>query len=264
MKETLIKAISAAGEIHLKHFRSAHRISIKESFTSIVTEADIESEKKIIEVISGQFPDHSILSEEAGFLDKNSPYTWVIDPIDGTSNYAAGLPWFGPLIALLEKGRPVLAGASMPVKGDIYLAEEGKGATLNGSPFHLVEQELSDALSGFSTNYTADEEYQRLALKIYHFLVQHTRNVRTTNALIDLLNVAEGRYGGCVIMFNGLWDIAAPYLIIKEAGGIMLDLDGHEIDFTADRHSLKKNYPVVTGSSLFVREVTKVITRLKG
>ncbi len=92
----------------------------------------------------------------------------------------------------------------------LYLAEYNQGATVNGHVLNVADLELHDSLSSFSTNYTPRIDYQQLALKIYSFLVQNTRNVRTTNSLVDLLNVAEGRFGGCVIMFNGMWDIAAP------------------------------------------------------
>ncbi len=262
MKQVLIEALMAAGKIQRKHYQSDHQISIKENFTSIVTEADKESEKEIIRVIEKHYPGHNILSEESGYTGKNSEFTWIIDPVDGTSNYAAGIPWFGPLIALIENNRPILAGAYLPVSGDMFLAEAGKGATRNGHSLEIKDRDLKDALSGFSTNYSEDEDYQRLALGIYHFLVQNTRNVRTTNALVDLMNVATGSYGGCVIMFNGLWDIVAPYLIIREAGGIMKNLDSLEIDFTAGREALLRNYPVVTGSGLFVTKVLEEITRL--
>ena len=262
MKNTLLEALKSAGEIQMKHYRSVKHISVKENFTSIVTEADIESEKKIISVIESHHPGHNILSEEAGFIDKKSQHTWVIDPIDGTSNYAAGLPWFGALIALVKDKTPVLAGAYMPVQDNLYLAEAGNGATLNGETLKIESRELQDALAGFSTNYTLDEAYHRKALGLYSFLVGNTRNVRTTNALIDLLSVAEGRYGGCVIMFNGIWDVAAPWLIIKEAGGITTDLEGRDIDFTIDENTVNKNYPVVMGSELFVKKVLDVVATL--
>ncbi len=104
MKEILIEALRSAGEIHLRHYQAVKHIEIKENFTSIVTEADLESEKRIIEVIEKHCPGHNILSEEKGFTNRKSAFTWVIDPIDGTSNYAAGLPWFGSLVALSRTG----------------------------------------------------------------------------------------------------------------------------------------------------------------
>ncbi len=263
MKKTLIKAMKAAGEIHLKYFKAVKNISVKENFTSIVTEADVESERKIIEVIEKEYPGHNILSEESGFTGRNSIFTWVIDPIDGTSNYAAGLPWFGALVALLKSGKPILAGAYMPVQDYLYLAEDGLGATLNGQILKMPSVGLKEALSSFSTNYTPDEDYQHLAVQLYTFLVQNTRNVRTTNCLVDLLNVAEGKFSGSVMMFGGIWDIAAPYLIIREAGGVTKNLDSTEVDFTIDDQIMHKNFPVITGSEWFVEQVLLHLKTLK-
>ncbi len=259
MRETLISALKSASEIQISKFQQIERISEKENISSIVTEVDIECEEKIIEVIKRKFPDHNTLSEEIGLKFKNSKFTWIIDPLDGTSNYAAGLPWFGVLIALMKNNIPVLSGAYIPISDKLFIAESGKGASVNGRILKFKTQEIENSLVAFSIDYTKDEQYLQKGIGIYKYLVQNTRNVRTTNSLIDLLNVAEGKFGGCVNMFNGIWDIAALYLIIKETGGIIKSLDSCDIEFTIIRDNIKRNYPIVAGTELFVKKILEVI-----
>lgn len=251
--------MKAAGTIQMKSFQNVKEVSEKESISSIVTEIDLESERKILEILEKDFPHHNILSEECGFKDRNSEYTWVIDPLDGTSNYAAGLPWFGVLIALMKGKVPVLAGAYLPVSGNLYLAESGKGTFLNNKILKMEDREIKNTLVAFSTDYTRDEQYLQKGLNLYRYLIQHTRNVRSTNCLLDLLYVAEGRLGGCINMFTCIWDIASPYLIITEAGGVFRNLDHSDIEFVIDGQNIRKNYPIITGSKTFVENLEAVI-----
>lgn len=261
MKNILVEALSSAGDIILKNFQAVRKVSEKESISSIVTEVDLESERRIIAIIEEKYPHHNILSEECGFKNKTSAYTWIIDPLDGTSNYAAGLPWFGVLIALMKGDVPVLAGAYLPVTQRMYLAEAGKGAYVNDNRLTIGNLEINKALVAFSMDYTRDEPYLQKGLDFYRFLVQHARNVRSTNCLLDALYVAEGRFGGCINMFCSIWDIVSPYLIITEAGGAFKSLDFSEIAFLVNEKSIRKNYPVVAGSHLFVDTVSRGVSQ---
>jgi myo-inositol-1(or 4)-monophosphatase len=264
MLPTLTKALKAAGEIQLKNFKAFnHSVKSKESISSIVTEVDVECEAGIIEIIENAFPNHNILSEETGFKNHDSDFTWVIDPLDGTSNYVAGLPWFGVLVALLQNDKPILAGAYLPVEDKMYLAEKGKGATVNGQSINMVTLPLEQSLCAFSTDYTSNEAIFKKGLDIFGFLTQNTRNVRSTNSLVDLMMVAEGRFGGGVNMFSCIWDIAAPYLIIKEAGGTVKDINSSALDFHIGEDLIKKNYPYIAGSDLFVSKVLATINFFK-
>lgn len=259
MQELLIECLKRAGKIQLSRFHNIDKVSRKESISSIVTEVDFECDKEISGIIQKGFPDHNILSEETGLKNNNSEYTWIIDPLDGTSNYAAGLPWFGVLIALLKGNVPFMTGAYIPFSDKLYLAESGKGASLNGKILKIENRNIEDSLFAFSMDYTKDDNLLNRGVEIYKYLVKNTRNVRTTNSLIDLLNVAENSFGGVINMYNGIWDIAAPYLIIKEAGGIVKDIFGFELEFKADESNIYKNYPVITGSPLIVERVIKGI-----
>jgi myo-inositol-1(or 4)-monophosphatase len=255
MKSVLIDALNHAGQIQMENFGKLLNEDVKESISSIVTEVDIKCEKKIIEIISSAFPNHNILSEECGFIDNHSIYTWIVDPIDGTSNFAAGIPWFGILIALLEHENPVMSGAYLPVSGDLYFAEKGKGSYLNNVLIQLSNKELNKVLFAFSTDYTNDDKLLIKSVQMYRYLVQHVRNIRCTNSLVDFLLVAEGKLGGCLNMFTKIWDIAATYLIIKEAGGEFKNLDFSEIKFELKPGLLLKNYSVIAGNQSVIKNL---------
>ncbi len=128
MKETLIEALNSAGKELLTHFGKNIDFKVKESQSSIVTQADLKSDALISALIRKRFPTHNIVSEESGFSNMKSKYTWVIDPLDGTSNFASAIPWFGVLIALFEENIPVMGGAYLPVPDQMYIAEKGKGS----------------------------------------------------------------------------------------------------------------------------------------
>jgi myo-inositol-1(or 4)-monophosphatase len=255
MKEILINALKEAGRIQRENFNKAHQIEQKETISSIVTEVDILCDKIINQLITQAYPLHNILSEESGLSFKHSKYTWVIDPLDGTSNFAAGVPWFGVLIALFENNRPLMAGAYLPVDDKLYFAESGKGAYLNDKRIKLEISKLKNVLVAFSTDYTDDNVFLEKGLEIYRFLIRNARNTRSTNSLVDFMMVAEGKFGGAVNLFTRIWDIAAPWLIIKEAGGLMKYLNGKDLDFELNENAIGKNYPVMTGSLSILKEL---------
>jgi len=253
MKSVLIEALKNAGRIQMENFGKLLNEEVKESISSVVTEVDIQSEKKIIEIISSAYPKHNILSEECGYINNQSNYTWVIDPIDGTSNFAAGIPWFGVIIALFDNGMPVMGGSYMPVTDDLYFAEIGKGAFLNNRQIQITNKDLKDVLFSFSTDFTSDEISLNKSLELYRFIIQNARNVRCTNSVLDYNYVAEGKLGGCINMYSKIWDIAAPYILIKEAGGIFIGLDFNEIKFELSSAQMFKNYSVLTANHSIIQ-----------
>jgi myo-inositol-1(or 4)-monophosphatase len=260
MKETLHSALKIAGKELLRHFGQPVGYKIKESQSSIVTKADLKSDSLISGLISRHFPSHNILTEESGYHKKDSEYTWVIDPLDGTSNFASALPWFGVLIALFKNNIPVMGGAYLPVQNVLYFAEKGKGAFKNGSPFTMVKnKELKNSLFSFSVDFTDNEAVLTESIMIYRNLVKAARNIRSTNSLVDFLYAAEGKFGGCVNLFTRIWDISALGLIISEAGGVMKYVNGDEILYTLDEKAVEKNFPVMAGSAEIIRELGKVV-----
>jgi myo-inositol-1(or 4)-monophosphatase len=253
MKQILIKALNKAGKVQQEHFKQALLIEEKESISSVVTKVDKMCDRLIVNILQAKYPDHNVIAEESGLIDNGSKYTWVIDPLDGTSNYAAGIAWFGVLIALFENGTPVLAGAYRPMTDEMYIAEAGKGAYVNGKKLAVSAEELNNSLFAFSTDYTYDSAFLEQGLNHYRFLIQNARNVRSTNSLIDFLLVAEGKFGGAMNLFTKIWDIAAPWLLIKESGGELISLMGEPISFDLTADGIQRNYPVMAGSATMLR-----------
>jgi myo-inositol-1(or 4)-monophosphatase len=248
MQQLLINALKEAGRIQKENFYISHEIEQKGSISSIVTEVDLLCDKKIIDLIQRDFPSHNILTEESGLINNHSKFTWVIDPLDGTSNFAAGIPWFGVLIALFENDLPILAGAYLPVDDTLFFAESGQGAFVNNKNLTIKNAEMKNALVAFSADYTEDMGFMEYGLELYRYLLMNARNIRSTNSLYDFMMVAEGKLGGVVNMNTKIWDIAAPWLIINEAGGKLKHLSGHEINFDLSENGLTINYPIIAGS----------------
>jgi myo-inositol-1(or 4)-monophosphatase len=248
MREILINALRAGGEVQLGYFDRQFEITQKESQSSVVTEADIESERVIIETIRAGFPGHNIVSEECGLVNNGSEFTWVVDPLDGTSNFAAGIPWFGVLIAVLKGEVPVMGGAFLPVGDVLYIAEKGKGAYRNDELMPVLSKRLlKDSLVGFGIDFSADDVYLNKGVGLYKNVVKGARNIRSTNSLLDFLFVAEGKFGAAINMHTMIWDIAAPQVIISEVGGVMKGIDGGDIRYSVDEGATGRSYAVVTG-----------------
>ncbi|HBH82365.1 MAG: hypothetical protein A2X05_14625 [Bacteroidetes bacterium GWE2_41_25] len=264
MKETLIIALKTAGAELMKHFGTPQETTQKESQSSVVTKADLRSDALIVKLITDKFPQHNIISEEGGFINKHSKYTWIIDPLDGTSNFASAIPWFGVLIALFEDSSPLMGGAYLPVTDILYFAEKGKGAVKNGIPFSIDKNKrLKDSLVAFAVDFTDDEAELNKSLMIYKNLIISARNTRATNCLIDFLNVAEGKFGACINLFTRVWDISALGLIISEAGGVMKDANDRDVMYTFDEGITERNFPVMAGSESIIDEISKQVLQLK-
>ncbi len=238
-----------SGEILMDGFGKVTRHSNKQDQSNIVTESDFRSEELIRKIISNEYPDHNILGEEHGFEDKQSDYTWIIDPLDGTSNYAAQIPWFGILVALLKGGQPILSGAYLPVSDEMYLAEAGKGTTKNGKKIDVTEEvDLKNLLCCYSLDYSADSSKTDREVQIMKRLVQNCRNLRSTNSILDFCMVADGRMGAALNQTMKIWDIAAPQLIIEEAGGKVTDIEGKRIEYNPSPASLKENFTAIAAN----------------
>jgi myo-inositol-1(or 4)-monophosphatase len=262
MKNTLINALNLAGQIQREKFRKSLTVSIKESASSILTEVDVACEKAIFDTIRKSFPAHNLLGEESGLINNHSNYTWVVDPLDGTSNFAAGLPWFGILIALFDKRLPVMAGSLIPLENSLCYAALSEGTWINGERIYMTDQKLSSSLIAFSMDFTDDDQLLANGMAIYQHLLKNARNVRTTNSLLDFQYVVEGKLGGCINLFTKIWDIAASFLFLKEAGGMMVGLDGKEVKFELNESGINRTYPVAAGSSGIINQLRPLFSTL--
>jgi len=241
LRELLLNATKEAGKIILQHFDGTFKIDHKEGINNLVTEVDRLSEDKIIELIRAAFPAHSIISEEAGEMIKESDYQWIIDPIDGTVNFAHGVPICCVSIAVLHKDEIILGAVYNPMMNELFFAEKGKGATLNGRPINVSgKSDFKQAflVTGFPYKWPDAAEHP---IKVFEMLVLEGLPVRRLgSAAIDLCWVACGRFDGFWEYNLQAWDVAAGYLIVKEAGGRVSDFKGRDAS-VFERQTLATN-----------------------
>lgn len=220
LKETLIKAAEASGTLIRERFNGSFTVETKDGPNNLVTEVDKASEKLIMEIIRGQFPDHFILSEEIGEVVMDSSYKWIIDPIDGTINFAKAIPLCCVSIGIEKDGEVIMGAVYNPMMNEFFFAEKNKGATLNGKPIGVSEEPKvihSCLVTGFPYTYL---EMENGPLEVFGRLIRAGVPVRRLgSAAIDLCWVAAGRFDGFYEHHLKPWDSAAGFLMVEEAGG---------------------------------------------
>ncbi|HLC61770.1 MAG TPA: inositol monophosphatase [Candidatus Nanoarchaeia archaeon] len=224
-KKVLLQAANSAGKVMLKYFGRNQDVE-KKFNKSLVSKADLEANKVIIQTIKKNFPAHNIFSEETGFEDNDSDYKWVIDPIDGTHNFLRGIPIFGVSIALEHRDEVVLGVLHFPVLKLTASAEKGKGAFLNGK--RLKVSSNSDLSYSFIL-YEFVSATRHKSIEFLKRIAHETLDIRNFgSAIYELILVASGQCDAYVIFSTNEWDIAAGMLLIQEAGGKITDLKGND------------------------------------
>src|SRR5271169_2701212 len=235
--ESFLPAMSAiareAGALLLQYFHKGLKIEYKGD-ADLVTAADRASEALIRERISQQFPSHDVLGEEQGLNDTGSDYRWYVDPLDGTTNFAHGYPVFGVSMALdrvlehqaLDQERRIAGVVFDPTRDELFTAERGRGAHLNGKPIRVSRaSELKECL--LATGFPSHKRHQNPNIHFYHQITLRSHGVRRAgSAALDLANVACGRYDGFWEFNLNPWDTAAGVLLVQEAGGTVTRFDG--------------------------------------
>jgi len=214
-----------AGAVLREHFRTDFRIS-KKGPIDFVTEIDLKSEQLILARIRSVFPDHRILAEETGTNCTDSPFNWLIDPLDGTTNYAHGLPTFCVSIALEHDGRLETGVIYDPMADELFSASRGGGAFLNDRPIRVSEEKaIGESLLG--TGFSYDPGGMRINLRLFQEFMTRAAGVRRVgSAARDLSYVACGRFDGVWEFQLHPWDVAAGMLLVEEAGGKVTDFEG--------------------------------------
>ncbi len=223
MKETMLKAIGEAGILIQKHFNGPFAVSHKDGVNNLVTEVDQASERLITKIIKDAHPGQGIIGEEYGEHDVQALYKWIIDPIDGTVNYAHGIPLCCISIGLMEGDSMIMGAVYNPMMNELFFAEKGRGASLNGMPIRVSEKkdfQKAFLVTGFPYHYPEGKN----PFSIFERLVTSGIPVRRLgSAALDLCWVACGRFDGFWEHNLNPWDIAAGYLIVEEAGGKVTD-----------------------------------------
>ncbi len=249
MLELAVDCVRSSGAALLRCAGRAGNVRVKENPASIVTDADLESERIILEKIRRYCPDHGIIAEESGFMPGAGDYTWVVDPLDGTSNFAAGLPWYGVILAVMERGIPVIGAMYLPVEDTLYTCRRGEGVLRDGTRVRVTEAtELGTVLCAYSFDPSHDRGRTAREARALERIVGSVRNVRSTNSLVDFCYTLDGRFGACVNQATRIWDIAASCLMFPEAGGVFTGTRGEPIVFQLDGDVARRNHPVA-GSS---------------
>jgi len=231
---TATAAAKEAGRIQMLHFGHSHPVKYKEEFNP-VTEVDRICERAIVKMISDAFPDHDILTEESPFEGKGSPWKWIIDPLDGTTNYLHGYPCFCVSIGLEVEGEVELGVVYVPPLRELFHAEKGKGAFLNGERMSVsrVDRLIRSLLcTGFP--YDVHEHADFYLRYFRQFMTRSFAIRRPGSAAIDLSYLAAGRFDGFWEFKLHAWDVAAASLLITEAGGKVTDLRGQPFNIYSE------------------------------
>jgi myo-inositol-1(or 4)-monophosphatase len=200
------------------------------------------------------------VSEESGFRASASGRTWVIDPLDGTANFAAGLPDFGVIIGILQQAQPIVGGMYLPTCDALYVAEHGSGATRNGARMAVTDStELRDVLIDHSFHFRDDPDRMAREMHIFRAVWPCVRGIRSSGCLRYLAQLAEGQIGAFIAHELGLWDIAGPYVVLTEAGARVTDLQGQALDLSVDGRTWKRSLQAVGANPPLHQQLIAII-----
>ena len=233
-RDVAVDAARRAGAVLLGQLGGPRHVEYKTRPTNLVTDMDRRAESLIVDALRAAYPEHAILTEEAGALAGSAAARWIVDPLDGTTNYAHGIPVFAVSIGLVVEGRAELGVVYDPARDECFIAERGAGATLDGRPLRVSGAAVLDAsvlATGFA--YTIRQgrdtnlpEHDALSLRC-----QAVRAIGS--AALSLAWVAAGRFDGFWELVLGPWDVAAGALLVEEAGGRVTDRTGAPVDLSA-------------------------------
>jgi myo-inositol-1(or 4)-monophosphatase len=247
-----VAAADRAGEILRNYWGRSHTVE-KKGAIDLVTEADLASESAIVQLIRAVYPDHTILAEESGVTPGTDAYEWIIDPLDGTTNYAHHLPEFSLSIAFALEGDVVFGVVLIPVTGELFCGTRGEGATVNGLPIRVSSTKiLGESLLVTGFPYNLQSIIGPLIRRFERCLTAAQGVRRLGSAALDLCYVACGRFDGFWEQNLAPWDTAAGMVIAQEAGATISD-------FSNGPYSIEKTEILAT-NGLIHQEMTAVLT----
>jgi myo-inositol-1(or 4)-monophosphatase len=238
--ETAVEIAREAGALVANYLERRVPFETKGEF-DLVTVADRASEKLIVERLRSHFPAHGIMAEEGGGVENASEYRWFVDPLDGTTNFAHGFPFFNVTLALARAGEVIAGVVFDPVRQEMFTAERGAGAYLNNRRIHVSgARRIADSLA--STGFPSRKRHHNVNIHFYYQLAMASHGVRRTgSAALDLAYVAAGRLDFFWEFGLKPWDMAAGTLLVQEAGGRVTDMRGGEHSVAASETLLADN-----------------------
>jgi myo-inositol-1(or 4)-monophosphatase len=256
------KTLTAVKSIAINNLQKVQPITVKAGDNNqVLTETDIAIGKQIVAAIQAEYPQHNIIDEEAGVIDNGSNVTWVVDPIDGTSNFANGLPTYGVMIGVLENDQSVAGGILLPSFDELFLGEKGTQATKNGLPIQVSQEtNLLNSLVayGIDGHQEAPEKTKEEAALLGDIIL-NIRNLRTTNSAFDMAKAAEGMYGLYLNQTTKIWDNVAVQAVFEAAGGVCTDFYGKPMDYSNHLQRSEENFTICAGGKELHEQVQKII-----
>lgn len=253
IKTVAIEAARQAGAILIGYAKNGFRVEHKDTL-NLVTDADTHSEQAIVDAIGRTFPDHEILAEERGQAGSKSPFKWIIDPLDGTTNFAHGFPAYAVSIGVEYRGLCILGVVFDPTRQELFVGEAGGGATLNGKPIHVSRTPKLDGallVTGFAYDIRVSKQNNLDHFANFALRAQGMR--RMGAAAIDLCYVACGRFDGFWELKLNPWDTSAGSLMVAEAGGCMSNFRGEPFSIY--------DIELVASNGLIHHEMVEVLNR---
>jgi myo-inositol-1(or 4)-monophosphatase len=259
--EVASQAAEEAGSLLLKHVHGQLKLGYKEGRANLVTDIDVAAEKSIMAVLQREYPDFGIISEESAAIATDSPYTWVIDPLDGTNNYVHGVPLFSVVIALATSEEVLLGVTYDPVRRDLFAVQRGQGTLLNGQPASVAQRSApGESFLGCDLGY--DAEKGKAVLDAVGAIWPELGGLRLIgSAALGLAYVACGRLDAYIHPCLYPWDVAAGIALVEGGGGVMTDWEGQP----ATMHSTRVVAANKTLHGYFLRLIqSQPQLRLKG
>lgn len=257
----IIRSLQGASRIALDGFGKVSGVTKIGDNNQVLTETDIQIGQYFISEIKKTYPLHNIIDEEAGVIDNGSEFTWVIDPIDGTSNFAQGTPLYGIMIGLLEKNFPLAGGISLPAFNEVYSAEKGCGAFCNGAKITVTtETRLLSALVAYGIDgHQENPQITHEECRLLSEIVLGIRNLRMSNSVFDVAMLAKGKYGGLLNKTSKIWDNVAQHILIEEAGGVYTDFYGKPLDYSNPTSKADLNFSQCAASPILHEKLQEII-----
>lgn len=229
----------------------------------VLTDTDLEIGRFIISEIKKVYPEHNVIDEEAGIIDNNSNFTWVVDPIDGTSNFSAGIPEYGIMIGLLKGSTSVAGGIALPFYSEIVMAEKGRGTWFKNNRLAVIHEKkllltlVAYAIDGHqeNPNMTIDE------CKTLAGIILGCRNLRASGSCYDVIQVAKGNYGGFLNRTSKIWDNVSTQIILEEAGAKYTDFFGKPMDYSRPLTRIGENFTMCAAVPILHRQLQEIIHR---
>lgn len=253
--------IQQSAEIARSYFGKTTSTTKEGDNNQVLTEADLKIGEQILNAIQKEYPDHNVIDEEAGVINQGSEFTWVVDPIDGTSNFASGVPMYGIMIGLLRDDVPIAGAVSLPSFRQLCLAEKGMGAFLDKKRIHVTSEEklLSTLVAYQIDGHQENPQLTRDECRVLAEITLACRNIRTAGSCFDWIMVARGSFGACLNRTSKVWDNVANQIILEEAGGIYTDFFGNPMQYAHAMERVGDNYTACCGAQALHAQLQRII-----